>query len=383
VGSGDRGRRGDRRNPGTRLGYVAHQRLGRSCLRYRRLQSPPADRRRHSAIAEVERGPRDSRCGPHTRRACPRHPRRRLGLLQLPVAARPRQRVPRRQGHRGASAGSSHRQPEAGHTPAKADGLVGALRARGFSDDELVDAGLAHRYPDSDPVSDFYRQPVLIPIRDDQQRVVGIIGRNVGDQQRWAKYKNPPRTTVYDKSVNLYQPLPPPADPQGQVIVVEGTLDAMAIAIAAIRTGRPDLFCPVTQSGRELSDTQVRRIITLHASRPVLGFDGDSAGRDSSARYEQAFCALGRQVLVSTLPAPHDPASWLAVHGDAGLDAWHSDHAVGAGRGLPVRPQGVVPGGARNAKSARVQSPPSRRARYLPGESLAAASGLDDGLVAL
>ncbi len=170
-------------------------------------------------------------------------------------------------------------RPEAGYTPAKADGLVGALRARGFSDDELVDAGLAHRQVGGRAASDFYRQRVLIPIRDDQQRVIGIIGRNVGDQQRWAKYKNPPRTAIYDKSVNLYQPLAAPADPHGQVIVVEGTLDAMAIAVAAIRRSRSDRFCPVTQSGRELSDTQVRRIMALHPSRPVLAFDGDNAGR--------------------------------------------------------------------------------------------------------
>ena len=116
---------------------------------------------------------------------------------------------------------------EVGHTSANADGLVAALRAEGFSSDELVDAGLAYRRVGGGPLGDFYRQRVLIPIRDDQERVVGIIGRNVGDQQRWAKYKNPPCTAIYDKSVNVYQPLATPVDPGGQVIVVEGTLDAI------------------------------------------------------------------------------------------------------------------------------------------------------------
>ncbi|MGH9046935.1 MAG: CHC2 zinc finger domain-containing protein, partial [Acidimicrobiales bacterium] len=127
-------------------------------------------------------------------------------------------------------------RPETGHTPARADGLVTALHAKGFSDHELVDAGLAHQHAGSGPASDFYRQRVLIPIRDGHQRVVGLIGRNVGDQQRWAKYKNPPRTAVYDKSINLYQPLPAPTHGQGRVTVVEGTLDAMAIAVAVRRS---------------------------------------------------------------------------------------------------------------------------------------------------
>jgi len=280
-------------------------------------------------------------------------------------------------------------RPEVGHTPAKADGLVASLRRQGFNDDELVDAGLAHRRLGGGPLDDFYRQRVLIPIRDDQSRIVGFIGRNVGDQQRFAKYKNPPRTALYDKSVNLYQPLPAPTHPRGQVIVVEGTLDAMAIAVAAIRSGQADRFCPVTQSGRELSDIQIRRVIDLHPTRPVLGFDGDAAGRDSAVRYERAFVALGRHAVVSTLPAAHDPASWLAAHGDIGLDAWHCCGSVGSTRGLSVPNPSFIPGAVRNARGTRgngpnrTQSPPSGRAQCLPGEASTAASEPDDGLVAL
>jgi DNA primase len=260
-------------------------------------------------------------------------------------------------------------RPETGHTPARADGLVNALQARGFSDHELVDAGLAHRQLGGGPVSDFYRQRVLIPVRDDHQRVVGLIGRNVGDQQRWAKYKNPPRTAVYDKSINLYQPLPAPADPHGQVIVVEGTLDAMAIAVAAIRAGRADRFCPVTQSGRELSDTQVRKIIALHPSRPVLAFDGDDAGRDSAGRYEQMFVAAGRPAIVSALPAAHDPASWLAEKGDAGLEAWNRDDATSADRRRLARRPNLLTGGALNVKGVRVRPRRSGRAGCPSGET--------------
>ena len=148
---------------------------------------------------------------------------------------------------------------EVGHSPSNPAGLVTALRTDGFTDDELVDAGLAHRYADG-RVTDFYRQRVLIPIRDQQSRICGLVGRNVGDD-RWPKYKNPPRTHAYDKSVNLYQPLPAPtAGRWSQVVVVEGTLDAMAIAVAAVRSGsgravlpghpvRPGTICRATRAG--------------------------------------------------------------------------------------------------------------------------------------
>lgn len=225
---------------------------------------------------------------------------------------------------------------EVGHTPAKADGLVAALCSKGFSDDELVDAGLAYRRLGGGPLSDFYRQRVLIPVRDHQGCIVGFIGRNVGDQQRYAKYKNPPRTAVYDKSVNLYQPLPAPADPQGQVVVVEGTLDAMAIAIAAIRSGRADSFCPLTQSGRELSAVQLAQVVEMHPAPPVLGFDGDAAGQDSAYRHSLAALRQGRAVAVTVLPDDHDPASWLAKRGDEGLSAWMRDRTQRGGHEAPT-----------------------------------------------
>ncbi len=220
---------------------------------------------------------------------------------------------------------------EVGHTPAKGGALVTALRSKGFTNDELVDSGLAHRRLGCGPLGDFYRQRVLIPVRDGQGRIAGFIGRNVGDQQRFAKYKNPPRTHAYDKSINLYQPLPAPQDPRGQVVVVEGTLDAMAIAVAAIRCGQSDRFCPLTQSGRELSAVQLEHVLELHPGRPVLGFDGDRAGQDSAYRHSLAASRIGRPVAVTVLPDDHDPASWLAEHGDEGLSAW----VLGEERRLP------------------------------------------------
>jgi DNA primase len=210
---------------------------------------------------------------------------------------------------------------EVGHTPEGPFRVVSALRARGFSPDELVDAGLAQRDALSGALSDFYRQRALVPLRDDEGLVVGMVGRNVGHPS-YPKYKNPPRTVVYDKSATLYQPLPAPTGRSGQVVVVEGTLDALAIAVAAIKAGKASDFCPVTQSGRELSDAQVRRVTAMRAGRVVLGFDGDDAGRESAARYSKVFARTGKTVSVTLLPHGHDPASWLADRGDRGLSAW-------------------------------------------------------------
>jgi len=229
---------------------------------------------------------------------------------------------------------------EVGHTPARPDGLVRRLSGLGFSPDELVDAGLAHRCPGGARLDDYYRQRVLLPIRDGAGQITGFIGRNVGDS-RWPKYKNPPRTHLYDKSVNLYQPLPPPAI-EGQVVVVEGTLDAMAIAVAAIVAGSGHLFCPVTQSGRELSPEQLGHVLGLHRAPPVIAFDGDRPGIDSNVRVVAAAAERGREALVVILPDGHDPASWLAAAGPSGIAAWARGRAaLPAGDVRPAPPGGL------------------------------------------
>jgi DNA primase len=217
-------------------------------------------------------------------------------------------------------------QSEVGHT-SSSDGLVSALLAKGFNDDELVDAALATRRSEPGRLSDFYLQRVLIPVRDEYGAICGLIGRNVGDP-RYPKYKNPPHTLAYDKSVNLYQPLLAPSDAGGRVVVVEGTLDTMAVAAAAIRTGHADRYCPVTQSGRELSDAQLTYVLGLHPNSPVISFDGDAAGQNSNIRVSRAAAERGDKVLVTVLPADHDPASWLAEHGDDGLEALALGHCV-------------------------------------------------------
>ncbi len=144
----------------------------------------------------------------------------------------------------------------------------------------------------------------------------------------------------------------------------------MAIAVAAIRTGRTDRYCPVTQSGRELSDAQLGQILSMHPGEPVLAFDGDLAGRESAGRYEQAFVAHGRAVIVATLPAAHDPASWLATCGDAGLRAWQRGGS-GIRRGVSELRSGItVPAmaGGRRALKALGSGDPLRDGAYLPGD---------------
>ena len=200
---------------------------------------------------------------------------------------------------------------EVGHTPDGATGLVASLLRDGFTPDELVDAGLARR-TSNDLLTDFFRNRVLIPIRTEDGRVCGFSGRNVGDD-RWPKYVNSPRTLAYDKSVELFQPLPPPTHPDGRIVVVEGALDALAIAAAAIRADAGNRLCPVTQLGTELSAAQLYRLLSHSTNPVVVSFDGDTAGQSAAARLARRITDRGRQVDVLDLPDGEDPASLVGA----------------------------------------------------------------------
>jgi DNA primase len=209
-------------------------------------------------------------------------------------------------------------RPVVGHTPHKIDGLVTRLHAKGFTDDELVDAGLATRNSDGS-VIDFFRGRVVLPVTDDSGQVIGLIGRSVED--RFPKYLNQARTATYDKSVALYRPSTSKLDPDANVVVVEGTLDALAIAAQSAKSGVLAKFAPVTSSGLALSDVQMDRILGIHGRAPVFAGDGDKPGREAALDWAAKAALQGRESVVVDWPDGEDPASWLAAHGENGLHA--------------------------------------------------------------
>ncbi|MCU4183876.1 toprim domain-containing protein [Acidiferrimicrobium sp. IK] len=272
-----------------------------------------------------------------------------------------------------------------GRTPFRsADQLVTHLRdKRGFSDDELVDAGLARRTPSPIPgepwkVIDFYRRRFVVPVRDEQGRVIGLIGRYDGDARADGvpKYLNPPRTVVYDKAEALYRPSTPRLDDDGQVVVVEGTIDALAVAAAAAKAGFSSNFAPVSESGTALSDTQVDRVLALHDRAPVLACDGDSAGGGANTKWATALACQGRESAIVAWPDGEDPASWLAEHGTAGLAALARKGCLEAPPGqLRPRHSGAAVASALLAGKEGESLEERWRAAFAPAERMAHKAG--------
>lgn len=210
-------------------------------------------------------------------------------------------------------------RPLAGHTPHSKTGLVEYLRHRRYSDDELVDAGLASRHPDG-RIQDFFTHRLILPVRDTDGDVIALIGRDVLGANR-AKYLNTPTTAIYDKSRHLYRPTRPSHQPASNLVVVEGAIDALALDSYAASAGISGLSA-VSPSGTALTATHRATIYTHTASPPVLCADGDPAGRQATARWILDMTLDGHEALAVTLPHPYDPADWLAERGISGLPAF-------------------------------------------------------------
>ena len=231
-----------------------------------------------------------------------------------------------------------------GHTPAlrpdpaepdgrpRPIGIVSHLHRKGFADDELVDAGLASRHPDG-TVRDFLSHRLVLPVRNEDDRVVGFLGRDVAGLAHRPKYLNSPQTAIYDKSTLLYRPTR--RDGPAPLVVVEGALDALAIDALAARSGVE--LRAVSPSGTALTPVQQALVAVDELGPPVLCPDGDPAGRRAAMAWVIGMTVAGQEVLAVRLPDGHDPASWLELHGADGLAAFERKGCMEAACG-EVRP---------------------------------------------
>ena len=212
-------------------------------------------------------------------------------------------------------------EPVVGHTGNRWTGLTTYLIARGVSITELEELDLA-RPTRSGGHIDTYRDRLVVPVRSQGTRIDGFIGRDTTDRAETPKYLNPRRTPIFDKGTALYAPWSGHLSADATVVIVEGPLDALAVAAAAAAR-HTHLFAPCTTSGVTVSASQAESVIALHPSPPVIALDGDRAGREGTDRWLKALCLdAGKPALTVRLPEGIDPADWLSEHGTTGLAAF-------------------------------------------------------------
>ena len=227
-----------------------------------------------------------------------------------------------------------------GYSDAHGRGLERHLTRAGYSIEECVKAGALGQIEDGTRTYDRFRDRLIFPIRDVDGRVIGFGGRALRPDQQ-PKYLNSPQNELFDKGNNLYA-LDQARDTirkQGQVIVVEGYMDALIPHQAGFTN-------VVATLGTALTERHVQVLRRQSAREIVLCLDNDAAGlraalRGSGVAHDrhQATRRRGSTSACSTArsgigarrrrsrdlrAAPHDPQGVLA------------DRRQGPGRGHPA-----------------------------------------------
>lgn len=203
----------------------------------------------------------------------------------------------------------------AGQAPAGWARLVPTLRRRGFTDNELLDAGLALEAKNGG-VGDAFRDRLVLPIRNTADEIVGFTARRnpATDDAPDAppKYLNTTSTPAYDKSRALYgfdADAAARIERGGAPVLVEGALDAEAVR----RAGHdlvPLALCGTAVTLHHLQ--QLRDIDPTAASRLINATDADAGGRGAICRlWGLLETAEASTVRVATFDAGSDPADLI------------------------------------------------------------------------
>ncbi|WP_327009726.1 toprim domain-containing protein [Dactylosporangium sp. NBC_01737] len=193
------------------------------------------------------------------------------------------------------------------------------LRANGFTDDELLHAGLITTARNGNRI-DVFRDRVMFPIRNADGNIVAFTGRDLSGRDGTPKYRNTTTTAIYHKSELLYglaEQLDGTTQPAA-VMLVEGPADV--VAVARLRHTLPDTLYPdpyyaVAPCGTALTAEQVALLAA--AVRPgtpiVAAFDADDAGQAAIDKSYQLLRAWPGPVDAIVLQGRADPASLVAA----------------------------------------------------------------------
>lgn len=189
--------------------------------------------------------------------------------------------------------------------------LKAYLGSKGIRESEMAILGLLTIPEDKNRSShDFFRDRVMIPIRDKRGRVVGFGGRILGDGQ--PKYMNSPETPIFNKRKMLYN-LNFARDKgfdEKNFLICEGYMDVIALD----KHGFGFAAAPM---GTALTEDQIIEAWKVYPE-PILCFDGDNAGINAAIRSIDRVLPIlkaGYSIKFMFLPEKMDPDEFLKAKG--------------------------------------------------------------------
>ena len=156
---------------------------------------------------------------------------------------------------------------------------------------------------------DFFRNRIMVPVKDKASRIVGFTARNLGEDG--PKYLNSPETPIFNKNrllfgfsdhitnIRLHQ----------KILLVEGCFDVISIVNQHV-----DYACATL--GTSFTEEHVRLLKNAAQSATLyLFYDGDSAGIKALLKIAPLFLKNNLTAYVISTPKNHDPDTFLREEG--------------------------------------------------------------------
>jgi len=213
-----------------------------------------------------------------------------------------------------------------GFAPRGGEELTRHLRAKGFTDDEIVAAGLAGR--GSRGLYDRFRGRLVWPIRDITGDCVGFGARRLFDDDRIeAKYLNTSETAIYKKSTVLYglDAAKKAIARDRTAVVVEGYTDVMACQLAGVEGAVATCGTAFGVDHIKMLRRIMRDEADLAPAKVIFTFDGDVAGQKAAMRAFGEDQRWASQSFVAVERSGKDPCELRQAGGDLAVRALVED----------------------------------------------------------
>ena len=160
-----------------------------------------------------------------------------------------------------------------GYAPMDGGEVIRYLKSLGFTDQEMLDSGLAS-YSEKRGVTCKFWNRVMFPILDDKGKVVGFGGRVMGEGE--PKYLNSMESDIFNKRRNLYGFYFARSSRKNRFILCEGYMDVISLHQAGFTEAVASLGTAFTE--------EHARILKRYSPDVYLTYDSDNAGTKAAMR---------------------------------------------------------------------------------------------------
>lgn len=203
-----------------------------------------------------------------------------------------------------------------GFAPNQWDGLKRAMLAKGYTIEDLQDAGLVRtkrrektdengNTVESVSTYDWFRNRVMFPIIDVRGNVIGFGGRVMDGSE--PKYLNSPESMIFNKRKNLFALNVAKKTKMEMLVLTEGYMDTISMH-------QYGFDCAVASLGTSLTQEQAG-MLSKYTKQMVLCYDGDQAGQNAAKRAIGILEKTGITVRVLRMQGAKDPDEFLKKYG--------------------------------------------------------------------